>query len=99
MTPHADPVLRAATKKRHVDKRYRERSALILAAKDKPCTDCRIELPPKVMQLDHVRGTKLFAITKGIHSRSLQALIDEIAKCDVRCPNCHAMRHYLEREG
>lgn len=72
--------------------------ALIDSAKAKPCVDCGIELPPEVMHLDHVRGEKLFGLGKP-KTRRPAALRAEIAKCDVRCPNCHALRHYHERKA
>lgn len=69
----------------------------LLEAKRRPCVDCGIELPPEVMECDHVRGTKSFALTQGtVRRRTLDAVLAEIAKCDVRCPNCHRMRHYRE---
>lgn len=46
-----------------------------------------------------MRGEKLFDICKssgGIYV-SYEALHAEIAKCDVRCPNCHRLRHHKER--
>jgi len=72
--------------------------AMVLASKSKPCADCGISFPPKVMQFDHVpgRGEKLFGIG-GIHGRSLTEIATEIRKCDVVCPTCHALRTYYRR--
>ena len=71
---------------------YRERRrALIDSFKAKPCADCEETFPPVCMDFDHVRGVKLFTI--GDRSgRSLEAILDEIAKCDVVCANCHRVR-------
>jgi len=70
-------------------------------AKKKPCIDCgRDDLPPEVMELDHVRGEKAFEVSQphGVRcvdgKTRLQMLEDEIAKCDPRCPTCHRLRHY-----
>lgn len=79
--------------------------SIINAHKDQPCTDCGVCLPVDVMELDHVRGAKLFTIAqwnKGALPREKgqsreDAIRNEIAKCDVRCPNCHKLRHYYER--
>jgi hypothetical protein len=66
-----------------------------------PCADCRITYPYWVMQLDHVpeRGAKSFTVsltyTSGRDRRVLctrEQLLEEIAKCDVVCANCHAER-------
>jgi hypothetical protein len=54
-----------------------------------PCVDCG-ENDPVVLQFDHVRGVKLNDVSRMITGGSSLAQIDaEIAKCDVRCANCH----------
>lgn len=74
-------------------------------AKDRPCQDCGTQLPPEVMELDHVRGEKVFGLAKWYAhklppGRTREEMIaEEIAKCEVRCPNCHRMRHYNEKTG
>lgn len=60
--------------------------------RDNPCVDCGICLPPEVMQLDHVFAPKTKKFANLASSRV--ALEAEVAKCELRCPNCHAMRHY-----
>ena len=59
--------------------------------KDKPCADCRKKYPTVCMQFDHVRGKKLFCIAVR-WSGSIERLKREIAKCEVVCANCHAVR-------
>jgi len=72
--------------------------AFLRAAKQGPCIDCGVKLPPEVMELDHVRGEKAFGLTYTlVRWRSLQEIEAEVAKCELRCPNCHRMRHYRER--
>ena len=45
------------------------------------------------MQWDHRPGTqKLFEISAAFGGWSRQAVIDEIAKCDLVCTNCHIIR-------
>jgi hypothetical protein len=93
--------LRAAANRR----RRQKVMAPIRAARERPCADCGVQLPGPCMHLDHARGVKLFAlgnaswvpIPKGMTRDTMVAA--EIAKCDVRCPNCHALRHYKERHG
>lgn len=82
---------------------YRQRMRdLINEAKDLPCVDCGVELPASVMDLDHVRGKKLFNVGSWESVRLSdgksreEMVLEEIAKCDVRCPTCHRLRHYLE---
>lgn len=64
-------------------------------AKSKPCADCGIEYPYYVMQFDHTKE-KLFNISQNITRVSMQTLMQEIAKCEVVCANCHAERTYLQ---
>lgn len=65
----------------------------IECAKATPCLDCGIQYPTCVMQFDHVRGVKRFNIGSATAlSPSLVTLKEEIAKCEVVCANCHAMR-------
>lgn len=45
------------------------------------------------MHFHHVRGTKKFNINKGRVSTSIKELLAEIEKCDLVCPNCHALIH------
>jgi hypothetical protein len=79
--------------------RYRaEAQAVIMAAKDVPCTDCGIRYPHYVMDFDHVRGTKVMHVgLMASRHRTLGKLREEIAKCEVVCSNCHRARTYLRR--
>lgn len=64
-----------------------------------PCVDCG-ESDRRVLEFDHVRGEKRTAISTMIRNNSsLKAIQDEIAKCEVRCSNCHRRRHYKEYGG
>ena len=54
-----------------------------------PCVDCG-EADPIVLEFDHVKGKKTCDISKmSGHARSLLVIEKEIAKCEVRCANCH----------
>ena len=44
-----------------------------------------------VLEFDH-RGDKSFNIAKGLRDRGWDDLLEEIAKCDVVCANCHRRR-------
>jgi hypothetical protein len=58
--------------------------------RDRPCTD-RGEDDPIVLEFDHLRDKK-FSISSGIRARSWQSVLDEMAKCEVVCANCHRRR-------
>jgi hypothetical protein len=69
----------------------RERTAyLIEYFKTHPCVDCG-ENDPVVLEFDHL-ADKLFDIGKALRDRSWQSILDEIAKCEVVCANCHRRR-------
>lgn len=60
------------------------------------CVDCGFNSHPEALQFDHRDPKeKSFAIAKNLTS-SWQRLLDEIAKCDVRCANCHVIRSVAE---
>lgn len=64
-----------------------------------PCQDCGGTFEPHQMDFDHRDpAAKAFGIT---WSRALLAprerLLDEIAKCDIVCANCHAIRTYAQQ--
>lgn len=92
----------AATRRRRRANPEREKQAIALwrasqrsvieAAKAKPCADCGGTFPSVVMDFDHVRGDKLFNIGSAGAHHGRQALLDEIAKCEVVCANCHRLR-------
>lgn len=57
-----------------------------------PCIDCG-NTNPVVLEFDHVRGEKIAPVSKLARDAwSLDSLKEEIAKCDVRCANCHRLK-------
>jgi hypothetical protein len=40
-------------------------------------------------------STKKFQVSQSSWSRTLASLIEEIAKCDIICANCHHKEHYI----
>ena len=58
--------------------------------RDHPCVDCG-ETDPIVLEFDHLRDKK-FGISTGIRNRNWADVLDEIAKCEVVCANCHRRR-------
>lgn len=62
------------------------------------CVDCP-ESDSVVLDFDHVRGEKKKSVSDLVATGySLTAIDDEIAKCEVRCANCHRRRHARMRE-
>jgi hypothetical protein len=67
-----------------------------------PCVDCG-EKDVIVLEFDHVRGVKRFAVSELLRRGNAWASIEvEIQKCEVRCANCHRRKtssrgnHYRE---
>lgn len=86
-------IERAAASNKRVRARNRQ---IIVEAKSRPCTDCGVEYPPYVMQFDHT-GEKTANIADMMGRASVPALLDEIARCEVVCANCHAIRTWQRR--
>jgi len=53
------------------------------------CIDCG-ESNPLVLDFDHVRGKKIMCISNMVrNSCSIETIQKEMAKCEIRCSNCH----------
>ena len=69
----------------------RERTGYLFDYFDEhPCADCG-ETDPVVLEFDHLRD-KAFDIGQSLPYRSWNAILAEIAKCEVVCANCHRRR-------
>ena|ERR1035437_3605597 len=71
------------------------RRATLAALKAAPCMDCGMVFPPECMDFDHVRGEKLFNV--GEFRFTMSVLLEEIAKCELVCANCHRIRTAARR--
>jgi hypothetical protein len=98
----ADQLPRTPSEKREkwLWQRKAERKAFIDEYKvTAGCVDCGYRDNPVALDFDHVRGEKLFSIGQRFHVMSDEKILDEIAKCEVRCANCHRIKTWLERSG
>ena len=77
------------------DRHYRAKE-LIRTLKDQPCSDCGNSYPYYVIDFDHIAGAKKFGLGK-IKNNSIEGILNEIAKCDVVCANCHRKREWERR--
>ena len=75
-----------------------DKKEYINSLKLQPCSDCSSTYPPYVMHFDHLpeRGQKKFGIAKG-WSKPWDVLKEELAKCELVCANCHAIRTHNRR--
>jgi hypothetical protein len=78
-------------------RRHKARASIVIAAKAVPCMDCGGMFPHYVMDLDHVRGTKVASVSVMVrdYMKYTEAeIVAEMAKCEVVCSNCHRIRTY-----
>lgn len=84
----------------YMAQRRTERKAFIYALKDRPCMDCGGEFHPVCMQFDHRDSTqKKFNVGERFALARMVDLEAEIAKCDIVCANCHALRTWRGTDG
>lgn len=61
------------------------------------CIDCGIT-NPRLLDFDHVDPLqKHFMISQSLN-KPFQVLVEEVKKCELRCPNCHRLKT-IERGG
>jgi hypothetical protein len=66
--------------------------------KSKPCTDCKQTFDPVCMDFDHVEDHKLLDVSvMAQRGMNRQKILDEIAKCELVCANCHRLRTKARR--
>lgn len=70
-----------------------KQKAFISSLKLAPCVDCQKTYHPCQMDFDHVKGEKDYSVSKMRMANS--AILNEIAKCDLVCANCHRLRTFL----
>lgn len=60
-----------------------------------PCADCGKTYPYYIMDFDHIGDDKSFDVSRHTkHTRSIEIIKQEIAKCEVVCSNCHRARTF-----
>ena len=67
----------------------------------RPCADCGGVFHHAAMAWDHLPSfTKVAEVSRFLQTRrSKRAILEEIAKCELVCANCHAVRTYERRRG
>lgn len=99
---HFSDGQKAKTRERAISYRERLRQYIINYKESRGCADCKrrghfYEHPYYVLQADHVWGTKEVNVSKMIRNNSLEEIEEELAKCDIVCANCHAIRTHRRR--
>lgn len=82
---------------RQVAKKEEARRFVTEYLRSHPCIDCGTA-DPHISTFDHVRGIKKMNVSQMVNQGySIQALQDEIDKCEVRCNNCHIKIEKIRR--
>jgi hypothetical protein len=89
--------------KRRAQKRewQRRRAAWFRSLKEgRPCTDCGAILDPAAMHWDHLPGVEKTGDVGDLARRApRERILTEIAKCELVCANCHAVRTVARQSG
>jgi hypothetical protein len=83
-------------KERSINAKKSTRQSFLIWLSTKSCVDCG-ESDPDVLDCDHVSGTKKYSIAKMIGCGTWEHLQTELAKCVIRCANCHRRKTAKER--
>jgi hypothetical protein len=79
---------------------WRAQARLLDDLRRVPCADCGNQFPPCAMEFDHRDpAQKQFRVTDRVGRLGTKRLLEEAAKCDIVCSNCHRMRTYLQRRA
>ena len=90
------------TRARRIAQKRRYHSELVRwyrALKDAPCSDCGGRFHHSAMAWDHRPSErKKFDVRNMVRkTHSKRQILQEIAKCDLVCANCHAVRSFRRR--
>jgi hypothetical protein len=108
---YCKPCKKADDHKRHADNRVhrvelQKLRRVGLAAwmwqikRENSCTDCAGFFHPIAMQWDHIEDNKEIEISNAVKMGwSTNRILQEVAKCELVCANCHAIRTYNRRIG
>lgn len=85
----ADPVYRQLSNLKANERATRLRRWLDAYKLATGCADCGFRAHPAALHFDHIAGDKMRNVC---NSKSIGQAEREIAKCVVRCANCHAIK-------
>ena len=97
-----DAAYHRRTHPRRIEQKRRYHAELVewyRRLKDAPCSDCGGRFHHAAMAWDHrepaTNSSDVSSMIGRTHSR--RQIVDEIAKCDLVCANCHAVRTFRRR--
>ena len=90
--PALVPYKRSRKARAETAKQRARRQVLIDKLKAGPCTDCGGLFPPICMDFDHLDSSLKTAEVSRLKHMRLEIVLQEIAKCELVCANCHRIR-------
>jgi hypothetical protein len=73
--------------------RWWDQAGILAKLRDVPCADCGRRFEACAMDFDHREpGAKEHTVTRMVGRASTEAILAEVAKCDIVCANCHRVR-------
>jgi hypothetical protein len=94
----SDPNRRLTIVKRNERLRIRNQTEIENYLEGKSCVDCGIT-NKVVLTFDHRENKRGTVSDMVLHGYSLNTIYEEIAKCDIRCFNCHMIKDSKRRGG
>jgi hypothetical protein len=90
----AEYYVRNRAKRVDHNRRQRQQAAAFYLElkRGKPCADCGQVFHSAAMQWDHPPGVEKVADVAELYRGSRARVLKEIAKCELVCANCHAVR-------
>lgn len=71
---------------------HSKREALNLYKTEKGCADCGYNEHWAALEFDHIPGQTKVRTVASLVYHSWEKIFEELAKCEVVCANCHAIR-------
>jgi len=79
--------------KDYAQKKKRDHLTLLISLKSGPCVDCGHTFHPAAMDFDHRESSPTNRSIGNMKYNSIETILEEVAKCDLRCANCHRVKH------
>ena len=80
--------------------RWRAQARMLDGLRQRPCADCGGAYPPCAMDFDHRDpASKRSGVTRMIGRAGTTRILEEVAKCDIVCANCHRLRTFARRSA
>lgn len=89
---------RAATRRERSRLRRKQQMDLLIRLRRLPCAECGGRFPVCAMEFDHREiWSKVGLVSQMAGRVGIGTLLEEIAKCDIVCTNCHRDRSFRRR--